>query len=123
MRQRRQSFNRREKRALARIVAAALLFSMLFLSVAPGCSLQSYLRVNRKTTALSAENEQLLQEIVQLRKEIQLLQHDVQYLEKIAREKYGMLKSNEEVYNVNPIAPDPAEPQVTPEGEIEGDVP
>ncbi|WP_417915253.1 FtsB family cell division protein [Candidatus Electronema sp. JM] len=79
--------------------------------------------MNRKTTALSAENEQLLQEIVQLRKEIQLLQHDVQYLEKIAREKYGMLKSNEEVYNVNPIAPDPAEPQVTPEGEIEGDVP
>lgn len=123
MRQRRQSFNRREKRALARIIAAALLFSVLFLSVAPGCSLQSYLRVKRKTTALSAENEQLLQEIIQFRKEIQLLQHDVQYLEKIAREKYGMLKSNEEVYNVNPIAPDPAEPQVTPEGEIEGDVP
>jgi cell division protein FtsB len=101
---RRQGFNRREKRALARILLAVFLVSLLLLSFAPGRSLRSLRQVNKKAEALSEENKILLRETVQLNEEIRLLQHDERYLEKIAREKYGMLKKNEEVYYISPSA-------------------
>lgn len=101
---RKQGFNRREKRALARILLAVFLVALLLLSFAPGRSLHSLRQVNKKAEALSEENKMLLQETVQLHEEIKLLQHDERHLEKIAREKYGMLKKNEEVYYLSPSA-------------------
>ncbi|CAK8716510.1 Septum formation initiator [Candidatus Electrothrix laxa] len=47
----------------------------------------------------------MLQEKAVLEKEIDLLMHDKAYLEKMAREKYGMLKKNEEVYYFDPRDP------------------
>ncbi|CAK8713562.1 MAG: cell division protein FtsB [Candidatus Electronema aureum] len=103
MQQQRQNLNRREKRALARILLAAFVLALLFLAVTPGRSLHSYFSVKKKIAIVEAENRLLLRETVQLNEEIKLLQHDDQYLEKIAREKYGMLKKNEEVYYTQPI--------------------
>lgn len=65
---------------------------------APRCSLYSYYKIEKKSNRLIQENKKLLQEKAALEKEIDLLLHDKDYLEKIAREKYGMLKKNEEVY-------------------------
>jgi cell division protein FtsB len=45
-----------------------------------------------------------LREKAALEQEIDLLLHDKAYLEKAAREKYGMLKKNEEVYYLDPQA-------------------
>ncbi|WP_417911483.1 FtsB family cell division protein [Candidatus Electronema sp. TJ] len=102
VRQRRQGFNRREKRALARLLLSAFILALLFLTVAPKCSLHRLRQVNKQTETAEKENETLLQATIQLNEEIRLLQHDERYLEKIAREKYGMLKKNEEVYYVSP---------------------
>lgn len=110
---RRQGFNRREKRALARILSAALILSLLFLALAPGCSLRAHFAVSKKIEQARQENQLLLRETMQLNEEIRLLQHDERHLEKIAREKYGMLKKNEEVYFYEPIAP--AEPPAPPQ--------
>ncbi len=100
---RRQGFNRREKRALARILLAALILSLLFLALAPGCSLRAHFAVSKKVEQTRLENQLLLRETMQLAEEIKLLQHDERHLEKIAREKYGMLKKNEEVYYYEPV--------------------
>ncbi len=101
---RRQGFNRREKRALARILLAALILSLLFLALAPGCSLRAHFAVSKKIEQTRQENQLLLRETMQLAEDIRLLQHDERHLEKIAREKYGMLKKNEEVYYYEPVA-------------------
>lgn len=39
--------------------------------------------------------------------EVEMLKNDLAIIEKIARERYGMVKENEEVYMVYPDAPDP----------------
>jgi cell division protein FtsB len=114
----RQGFNRREKRAFARILPTIFILALLLLAFGPSRSLRSYVQVKRKTESVAADNERLQQEMAQLREEISLLQHDVKYLEKIAREKYGMLKKNEEVYYIDPIRP--AEPPTEDNGEESG---
>lgn len=69
---------------------------------APHCSLYSYYKIEKKSNRLVQENKRLLQAKAALEKEIDLLLHDKVYLEKVAREKYGMLKKNEEVYYLDP---------------------
>lgn len=100
--QRKQHLNRRERKAFVRILLAAALLCLLLLALAPGCSLRSCLLAKKKAEALSQENARLLREGVQLNKEIRLLEQNEKYLEKIAREQYGMLMNDEEVYCFEP---------------------
>lgn len=79
-----------------------LLSGGFFLLFAPRCSLYSYYMIEKKSNRLVEENKKLLEEKAALKKEIDLLLHDKAYLEKVAREKYGMLKKNEEVYYLSP---------------------
>jgi cell division protein FtsB len=111
----RQSLNRREKRALARILLAVFILALLLLVFAPGYSLHSYVQVKQQREALLADNERLQQETAQLREETRLLKHDDKYLERIAREKYGMLKKNEEVYYIEPVEAVEPPPENVPE--------
>lgn len=60
--------------------------------------------MEKKSNRLAENNKRLLEEKAALEKEIDLLLHDKDYLEKVAREKYGMLKKNEEVYYLGPQA-------------------
>ncbi|MCI5226343.1 MAG: septum formation initiator family protein [Candidatus Electrothrix sp. AX2] len=101
---RRQSkgFSLRERRAFRRILLIVLFFGGFFLLFAPRCSLYSYYKIEKKSNRVIKENKRLLQEKAALEKEIDLLLHDKDYLEKVAREKYGMLKKNEEVYYLDP---------------------
>jgi cell division protein FtsB len=85
-----------------RLLLAALILALLFLAFAPGRSLYSLRQVHRQAETVTEENKTLLRETVQLNEEIRLLQHDERYLEQLAREKYGMLRKNEEVYYVSP---------------------
>ena len=59
---------------------------------------QQIAEMNQKIAALEAEN-------VRLEKEAKLLTADLQEIERIAREHYGMVKENESVYMVYPSAP------------------
>jgi len=47
---------------------------------------------------LEAKKEALLKQNQELKEEIKKLEHDDQYIEKVAREKYNMKKDGEEVY-------------------------
>ncbi len=60
--------------------------------------------MRKKSNRLAEANRKLLENTAALKKEIELLQHDKAYLEKVAREKYGMLKRSEEVYYLSPEA-------------------
>jgi len=60
---------------------------------------------------LKLRNVQYEQEIIrlkreraQLEREKQLLIHDPQYLEKVAREKMGLIKEGEVIYKITPAA-------------------
>ena len=94
----------KEKRIFRRVLLTFLLAGSVFLLLAPRCSLYSYYKMEKKSNRLVEENKRLLEEKAALEKEIDLLLHDKTYLEKVAREKYGMLKKNEEVYYLSPQA-------------------
>lgn len=94
----------REKKVFQRVLLTVLLSGGFFLLFAPRCSLYSYYKIEKKSNRLVEENKRLLREKAALEKEIDLLLHDKAYLEKVAREKYGMLKKNEEVYYLDPQA-------------------
>ncbi len=51
---------------------------------------------------LRKEKEALLKENRQLKETIKKLESDLEYIEKVAREKYNLKKKNEEIYLVKP---------------------
>ncbi len=51
---------------------------------------------------LKKDNQALIQENQQLKETIKKLESDLEYIEKVAREKYNLKKENEEVYLVKP---------------------
>ena len=55
--------------------------------------------------ALHEEIEVLVKKNVRLQKEVGLLKDDLKTIERIARERYGMIKANESVYMVYPHPP------------------
>jgi len=95
-----QGLNKREKRALLRFVLAVIVLSLLFLVFAPGRGLLSYRKLKKEVQTLVRDNKMLQQRNIELADEIERLKNDEAYLEHLAREKYGMLKKNEEVYEL-----------------------
>jgi len=99
-----QGLNKREKRAIARIAIFIFLVSLIILAFAPGRSLYTQYKIKKEIEAQTARNHQVEQRNQQLSKEIEKLKTDDAYLEQLARQKHGMLKKNEEVYNLKPPA-------------------
>jgi cell division protein FtsB len=97
---RNKGLNRREQRALRLFVLVVVVFSLLFLLFMPGRGLLPYQRLKKEVRELVRENKALQQRNVELAGEIERLKHDDAYLEDLARKKYGMLKRNEEVYEL-----------------------
>jgi cell division protein FtsB len=97
---RNQGLNQREKRALRRIILAVVVLSFLFLVFAPGRGLLSHRTMKKEIQALVRDNRTLQHRNIELAEEIERLKNDEAYLEQLAREKYGMLKKNEEVYEL-----------------------
>ena len=102
VRQQKQGFNQREKKAFTRILLLTFFLSVFLLSFFPSCSFYSYYQMQGQQYEIIRKNKTLSQESADLNKEINLLLHDEKYLEKIARKKYGMLKKDEEVYYLSP---------------------
>lgn len=95
-----QKLNKREQRALRLLVLVVIVVGLLFLLFAPGRGLLPYQRLKKEVRALVQENKALQQRNIELAAEIERLKHDDAYLEQLARQKYGMLKKNEEVYEL-----------------------
>ena len=94
----RKSLNRQEQKRLRRVILLLLFIVVVFLLFVPGRSFLSYRNMQQQIFALSRDNERLEQRNRELVTEIERLQTDEAYLEELARKKYGLLKTNETVY-------------------------
>lgn len=59
--------------------------------------------LKQKNLEYKKQIEQLRQKAVELREEKRLLEEDPVYLEKVAREKMGLIREGEVVYKITPV--------------------
>ncbi len=78
------------------ILACAALLWIVF---APDMGLLSMKREHDRLQALQQKKAQLEQENAALRQEIERIQNDIDYFEQLAREKHGLLKKNEMIFD------------------------
>lgn len=80
------------------LVVVALIWVLL----APGSGVLSLWKKREELQRLEKQTVQLEEENEILRKDIDRLQNDPEYLEEIARKQYGLLKKNEQVFEFAP---------------------
>lgn len=97
-----RGFTLQERRFLRRIVVLVVILGLLWLIFAPGRGLLSYRRLQNRVDTLVRENKALAKHNAELRHDMDRLQHDSAYLEELARQKYGLLKKNEMVFEYKP---------------------
>lgn len=82
-----------------KIIAVIVFLSLLWLFFAPGLGIVSYIKKKAELKRVENEAANLKKANVKLQDEIDNLLTDPVYLEKLAREKYDLLKPNEKVYD------------------------
>ncbi len=88
-----------QENRLLKVIIALIVAAVIWLLFAPGTGVYSLIRMRSKTAQLEQQTEALLKTNEELRAEIERLKHDQAYLEQVAREKYGLLKKNERVFD------------------------
>lgn len=88
-----------QENRLLKIVIVLIIIAVVWLVCAPGTGLYSSMKQRRTSAELEKQTEELQQANDRLRAEIDRLIHDDAYLEQVAREKYGLLKKNERVFD------------------------
>ncbi len=88
-----------QENRLLKIVIGLIVVAVAWLLFAPGTGVYSLIKQRSRTAALEQQTEELINTNEELRAEIERLKHDQAYLEKVAREKYGLLKKNERVFD------------------------
>jgi cell division protein FtsB len=93
-----QRISPKQESRFYKIIAFLALTALLWIIFAPGAGLFDYYRSRARLTRLQEKTQDLERENSRLRTEIDQLQNDPVYLEKIAREDYNLLKKNERVF-------------------------
>lgn len=88
-----------QERRFIRIVFVFLLLSILWVFFAPGAGLLSLFTKKARLNKLENETARMEEENRVLQKDIDRLLNDPAYLEKVARNKFKLLKENEKVYD------------------------
>lgn len=88
-----------QENRLLKIVIALIIVSFVWILFAPGTGVYSLMKQRSKTVELEQQTEALKKTNERLQAEIDRLMHDEAYLEQVAREKYGLLKKNERVFD------------------------
>ena len=88
-----------QENRLLKIIIVLISGAVLWLLFAPGTGVYSLIKMRSRTAALERQTEALIQSNEELKAEIERLKHDDAYLEKVAREKYGLLRKNERVFD------------------------
>ena len=83
---------------LAGIIVLVFLVWVLF---APGSGYFHYRSAQKELATMKKKNAELEQNNANLLKEIERLKTDEAYIEKVARDKHGMLRKDERVYEFN----------------------
>lgn len=94
-----QKSSAEEKKRVKKIIALVVFLSLLWLLFAPGLGIVSYMKKKAELNQVQREAAHLEKANKQLQQEIEKLLTDPVYLEKLAREKYDLLKPNEKVYD------------------------
>lgn len=76
--------------------------AVLWVLFAPGSGVLALYKKRQELLNLQAKTAQLEQENAKLQKDIDRLQNDPRYLEEVARRDYGLLRTNERVYDFSP---------------------
>ncbi len=85
-----------------KIVIYSLIFIFLFIIIFfKKRGLKDYIVMHKRLEKLIEENKRIEKENEQLKLEIKKLKTDLKYIEKIAREKYNMIKQNEILIKIN----------------------
>ncbi len=88
-----------QENRLLKIIIVLIVGAFAWLLFAPGTGLYSLIKLRSKSSELELQTQALIKSNEELRAEIERLKHDQAYLEQVAREKYGLLKKNERVFD------------------------
>ncbi len=88
-----------QRRRLWKISTAIVILTLLWIVFAPGHGLYFLHKQKKYLAELQAEQQTLIENNKKLAEDVERLQTDQEYLEKIAREEHGMLKENEMVFD------------------------
>ncbi len=88
----------RERRKLRNIIVAALLFLGAWVLFSPWGFIKYY-RISSELEEIRETNLELEKNNRKLEEEIQKLTSDPEYIERVAREHFGMVKKNELVFD------------------------
>ncbi len=91
----------RDKKMLWLFGSIVAIFFLLWIVFAPGRGFFHYVKLHQEITSLAEENARLEAKNIELAEDIKKLQSDNAYLERIAREKHGLLKKDEMVFDFN----------------------
>ena len=86
------------KKFLIYLIIFIVFFGIIFFKKR---GIKDYIFVHKKLEKLIEENKKLEKENKQLKLTIKRLKTDLKYIEKIAREKYNMIKENEILIKIN----------------------
>lgn len=100
--QKKQSDNHNEKKALWFLGVTVMVLLLLWVLFAPGKGYLHYRKIQREIETLTQENRRLEDKNDELSKDIERLKANDGYLEEVARQKHGLLKKNETVYEFEP---------------------
>ncbi|GEM_PF-3085725 len=92
----------RKQHRLTFWIIGGIVLLILFAFLSGNKSLITLYSLYETRRELIEQKEQLQKENEQLLKEIERLKHDLNYLEKVARENYNLKRDDEEVYQVVP---------------------
>ena len=88
-----------QQNRLLKIILLLVAFSVAWVLFAPGTGVFSLLKLRNRALELEIQNKELQRVNTELKAEIDRLKNDEEHLERIAREKYGLLKKNEQVFD------------------------
>ncbi|MBU0730757.1 MAG: septum formation initiator family protein [Proteobacteria bacterium] len=93
-----QNLTKTEKKRLLLLSTVALIIVALFVIFSPFGILR-YTRLQNDLQNITVDNSRLQNEIKGLQEEINRLTNDPSYIEKVAREQYGLIKENEILFD------------------------
>lgn len=88
-----------QQRRLLRIIVVLVCLAFLWIVFAPNMGLVPLKKELNRLESLEKQKIELETEITALRLEIERIQNDAEYFERLAREKHGLLRKNEMVFD------------------------
>ncbi len=91
-----------QRRRLLRLVLFLAAVAILWLTFAPDKGVYSVIKKRSRLNELQDEIGELQDQNSELKEEIERMQTDNEYLEEVARDRYGLLKDDEMVFDFSP---------------------